>query len=69
MRVETKQSIRDSLLDDLACLISNREFCSEMYEQTKRYEYLGLIETINLKITKRKQQLGEVFSGQFQLDQ
>jgi hypothetical protein len=69
VRVETKQIVRDTLLEDLADLIENKKFCSEMYEQTNRYEYINLIEVINQKIIKRKQQLGDLINGQFSLDQ
>lgn len=68
MRVETKKVFRDNLLDDLGELIKNRNFCSEMYEETGRYKYLELIEIINAKISKRKRQLGELVYGQISLD-
>jgi hypothetical protein len=69
VRVETKQLLRDDLLDDLADLLDNKQFCAEMYEQTRRQGYLNLIELINYKINKRKDQLGDMLNGQFTLDQ
>lgn len=67
MRVETKQVIRDDLLEDLACLMDNRKFCAEMYETYQRQQYLDLIEVINAKILKRKQQLKDLFMGYYEI--
>ena len=66
MRVETKQSIRDDLLSDLASLMDNLNFCSEMYEETRKLEYLNLADVINAKIIKRKRQLKDLVAGYYE---